>query len=90
MCVFDLLYELCPKYFPFEEEYSEILSNVYWSPCTIPVNSLYILLKLEFSKQIFENCSKIRFHYIRQRTSNYKISWIYEQWETSCSMWGDM
>jgi len=39
-----------------------MITNVYWSSCTVPVILVKILMKLEFSLQIFRKYSNIKFH----------------------------
>jgi hypothetical protein len=38
-----------------------MIKNVYWSLCKVPVNSCQILSRLEFSLQVFEKYSNIKF-----------------------------
>ena len=40
----------------------DMIKNVYWSLCKVPVNSCRILMKLEFSRQIFGKHSNIKFY----------------------------
>jgi hypothetical protein len=49
---FDFLYNFCLKHFSFEEELSK----------NITCYSRQILIKLEFSRNIFEKYSNIKFH----------------------------
>jgi hypothetical protein len=61
-CVFRILYNFCPKQFSFQEEMSEILLQ----KCTgLHVKYRYsfqILMKLEFSGQIFELYSNTKLY----------------------------
>ena len=50
----------------------DMIENVYWSSCKVP--SCPVLMKLEFSRQIFEKILK------------YQISWKFAQWELTYSM----
>ena len=61
MC-FDFIYDLCPKYFSFLEERSEIRSKMYIGRHATALYSCQMLMKLEFSRQMFEKHSNIKFH----------------------------
>jgi hypothetical protein len=52
----------------------DMIKNVYWSSCSVPVIFFLILMILEFSQQIFRKILK------------YQISWKSIQWEPSNSM----
>jgi hypothetical protein len=61
MC-FDFLYNFCLKHFSLYKEFSEIFSKTYTGlPVKYPL-FLAILMKLEFSQQVFEKSSNIRFN----------------------------
>jgi hypothetical protein len=67
MCVRVSLHILSENFFILRRSKQYMIENVYWCPCTVP--SMYsaryscqILVKLEFSRQIFEIFSKIKFH----------------------------
>jgi len=38
-----------------------MIINVYWSSCTVPIIPVSVM-KLEFSRQVFEKYSNIKFH----------------------------
>jgi hypothetical protein len=59
---FDFLYNFCLTHFSFQEKMSDMWSKMYWSLCKVPINSCQILIKLEFSWQVFEKYSNIKFH----------------------------
>ena len=59
---FDFLYNFCLTHFSFQEKMSDRWSKMYWSSCKVPINSYQILMKLEFSWQVFEKYSNIKFH----------------------------
>jgi hypothetical protein len=40
----------------------DVIINVCWSSCKVPVHSCQISMMLEFSRQIFEKYSNIKFH----------------------------
>jgi hypothetical protein len=57
--VFGFLYNVYPKHFPFQEEFGDILSKM---SERLHVSTRYffrILIKLEFSRQIFEKKTQI-------------------------------
>jgi hypothetical protein len=60
MC-FDFLLNFCPKHFSFLEAFSEIVINVK-SLCVKYRYSCQILIKREFSRQIFKKNSNMKFH----------------------------
>jgi hypothetical protein len=62
MC-FDFLYSFCPKHFSFYEELSGDMIKkcvLVFMQCTC--YSRHILMKLEFSRQVFEKYKNIKFH----------------------------
>jgi len=64
MC-FDFLYSFCPKHFSFYGELSEILSHMFTGLRVKYSLLLSILMKLEFSQQIFGKYANVNFITIR-------------------------
>jgi len=51
----------------------DMIKNVYWSSCTVPIILVKVLMKPEFSQQIFEKYSK------------YQIPGKSVPWQPGCS-----
>jgi hypothetical protein len=61
--VFDFIYKSCLKYFSFEEENErDVITDVHRSPYKEPVMLDRFLIQLQFSRQMFEKSSNIKFH----------------------------
>jgi hypothetical protein len=62
MCVLIFSTTLSEIFLILRRNKRDMIKNVYWSTCKVPVHSCHILIKLEISWQIFEKSSDIKFH----------------------------
>jgi hypothetical protein len=62
MCVSIFSSNLCEIYLILRRTERDMMKNVYWSLCEVPLFSCEILRELEFSRHIFEKYSNIKFH----------------------------
>ena len=61
MC-FDFLYNFSEKFLILRRNERDIIKKVYQSLCKVPVILVRVLMKLEFSQQIWEKYSDVKFH----------------------------
>jgi hypothetical protein len=61
---FDFLYKFFKnKFIILRQSERNMMKNTYWSPCAVPFRYSYrALMKLEFSRHIFDKYSNIKFH----------------------------
>jgi hypothetical protein len=79
----DFLYKFCLKHLILKRNERDNLLNVHTSSCWRPINSCQILMKLEFSKHIFEKYSNVikilteraeLFHWTDRQTDMIKLT----------------
>ena len=61
-------------FFILRRNEQDMITNVHWSSCKVPVIIVRFLMKLKFSRQF-------------QKAVKYQISLKSIQWEPSCFMW---
>jgi hypothetical protein len=58
---FDILHHFSMKHLILGRNEQDTKKKVYWSSCQLPITLIRFFTELEFSRQIFEKCSNIKF-----------------------------